>query len=84
MTALHVGGGRTLAGLDEVGVLLGDERATDPEPTKAEPVDQLARRQLAGDRVDEHRAGVLPAGLVLAPPVHDLGDLALGLVDIAG
>ena len=31
---------------------------------------------LAGHRVDEHRAGVLPARLVLAPPAHDLGDLA--------
>ena len=35
-------------------------------------------RQLEGDGVDEDRAGVLAAGLVLAPPPHDLGQLGLG------
>ena len=48
------------------------------KPAQAEPVDQLAGAHLARDRVDEHRPGVLPARLVLAPPAHDLGDRRLG------
>ena len=31
---LHVGGRRPVSGLDEVGVLVGDERATDPKPRR--------------------------------------------------
>ena len=40
---LHVGRRRALAGLDEVGVLVGDERAADPEATKTDPIDQFTR-----------------------------------------
>ncbi len=56
----------------------------DGEAAQAEPVDQHAGADLAGHRVDEHRAGVLAAGLVLAPPAHDLGQLRLGRVPVAG
>ncbi len=43
---LDVVGRRPLAGLDEVGVLVGDEGAADPETTKVETIDQLAGREL--------------------------------------
>ena len=56
----------------------------DAQAAQAEAVDQAAGADLAGHRVDEHRAGVLPARLVLAPPPHDLGELGLGLGPVAG
>src|SRR3954447_25905574 len=74
----HVRCRRAVAGLDEVGVFVRNVGAADPHPAQADAIDQLTRGQLAGDRVDEHRAGVLPAGLVLPPPADDLGDLTLG------
>ena len=61
-------------GLEEVGVLGRDDRAADPEPLEPGGVDEPAGG-VAG-RVAEHRAGVGAAGLVLAPPAHDLGDRA--------
>ena len=52
-----------------------------PDPEALEPggVDHPARG-VAG-RVAEHRPGVGAAGLVLAPPPHDLGQRRLALVD---
>ena len=63
-------------GLEEVGVLRRHHRAADPQALEPERVDEPAGG-VAG-RVGEHRAGVGAAGLVLAPPAHDLGDLGLG------
>ena len=79
---LHVGGGRAIAGLDEIGVLVGHERATDTEAAQTDAIDQLARRQLARDRIDEDRTGILSARLVLAPPPDDLGNLAFRVLHI--
>ena len=47
-------------------------------PRSPSPSMSSAGADLAGHRVDEHRAAVLPARLVLAPPADDLGDLRLG------
>src|SRR4051812_28342903 len=79
----HVRCRRAVAGLNEVGVFVRNVGATDAHPAQADAIDQLTRGQLARDRVDEHRAGVLPAGLVLPSPADDLGDLLLGSIDIA-
>jgi hypothetical protein len=51
-------------GLDEVGVLLAHEGPADAQAAQAQLVDQERSGKLAGDRVDEHRAGVLTTGLV--------------------
>ncbi len=80
----HVGGRAALVGLDEVGVLVRHLGGADAQAPQAEPVDDLARRQLERHRVHEHRAAVLAARLVLAPPAHDLGDLGLRPGPVAG
>ena len=48
------------------------------QPAQAEPVDEQPGADLARNRVDEHRAGVLTTRLVLPTPPDDLGDLRLG------
>ncbi len=73
----HVCSAGAVTGLDEVGVLVGHERPADAEAAQAQLVDELRRRQLARDRVDEHRSAVLPAGLMLTPPADDLGQMGL-------
>src|SRR4051794_11074094 len=78
----HVRCRRAVAGLDEVGVFVRNVSAADAHPAQSDAIDQLTRGQLAGDRVDEHRAGVLPAGLVLPSPADDLGDLVFGSIDV--
>ena len=60
------------------------QAAADAEAAQPEAVDQAAGADLAGHRVDEHRAGVLPAGLVLPPPAHDVGQLGLGIGPVTG
>ena len=70
----HVVGARARLGDEEVGVLLRDDRAADAQALAARGVDEPARG-VAG-RIGEHRARVLPAGLVLAAPAHDLVDAA--------
>ena len=70
----HVVGAPTVVGLDEVGVLVGHRGAAEATTTQPGCVDQRAGADLARHRVDEHRAGVLAAGLVCASPAHDLGD----------
>ena len=79
----HVGGRAALRGLDEVGVLLRHPGRADAVAAQAEAVDQTAGPHLAGHGVDEHRAAVLTAGLVLASPPDDLGDRRLARVAIA-
>ena len=74
----HVGRRAALGRLDEVGVLLRHPGRADAVAAQAEAVDEAAGRDLAGHRVDEHRAAVLTARLVLAAPPHDLGDRRLG------
>ena len=69
---VHVGRPRARLGDEEVGVLLGHDRAADAHALAAGGVDEAAGG-IAG-RVREHRARVLPARLVLAPPAHDLVD----------
>ena len=56
----------------------------DAQPAQPELVDQEPGADLAGDRVDEHRAGVLAARLVLTTPPHDLGDRRLGRRPVTG
>ena len=70
----HVGRRATLGGLDEVGVLLRHPRRADAEARRPSPSTSAAGADLTGHRVDEHRAAVLPARLVLPAPAHDLGD----------
>src|SRR6185369_15816728 len=69
-------GAAALGTLDEVGVLRGDRCRSVYEAAEAGAVDQLAGGELAGDRVDEHRARVLAAGLMLATPAHDVVELS--------
>src|SRR5262249_55210493 len=73
----HVSGSSTLRSLDEVGVLRRDLGGADAPAAPTPLVDDLARPQLVRDRIDEHRAAVLPARLVLAAPSHDLGHFLL-------
>ena len=80
--SVHVVGGGPRLGLEEVGVLGRDDRATHPEPLEAGGVDDPPRRVAL--RVREHRAGVGPPGLVGPPPGHDLVDLGRGLLDRPG
>ena len=70
----HVTRGGAGLGLEEVGVLLGDDRAADAQTLQPRRLDEPARA--VARRVAEHGAGVLAAGLVLASPAHDLVDPA--------
>ena len=73
-----------VVGLDEVGVLVRHRRRRrSRKPRSPSPSIRLPALDLAGHRVDEHRAAVLPARLVLAPPAHDLGDARLGRAPVA-
>src|SRR5688500_1416695 len=58
--------------LDEVRVPRGHLRRSEAEPPTTRRVDDAPRRVPL--RIDEHRAGVLPARLVLTPPADDLLD----------
>ena len=79
----HISGASAIGSLNEVGVLIGHRRRTKSEAAQADPLDELARTELAGNRVDEDRTGVLTAGLMLATPPHDLVEFALGYLAIA-
>ena len=72
-----VGCGPLLVDLDEVGVLGRDRRRSVAMTLVPDRLDQPAGRVVR--RVDEYRARVVTAGLVLTAPSHDLGDLGLGL-----
>src|SRR5262249_1136664 len=78
----HVPGGRALLRLEEVGVLGGHDGAADAHSLEAGGVDEAPGA--VARRVAEHRSCVLAAGLVLAPPAHDVGDPGLAGAGIVG
>ena len=58
----------------KVGMLFRHGCRPVPKATEAGAVDQLAAGHFAGYRVDEHRSGILPTGLIGPAPVHDLAE----------
>ena len=78
-----VGRGALLVVDDEVGVLLGDDRAPDPEPLETQAIDDRAggrtirwiAEDAAGGGQPERLVGLAPATNVVEPFLDDVGRL---------